>query len=144
MKKPLVLLVGGLFAGIAATAQANHLGPIEYGKERVEQITYCMNLQDSLLAVTAEQKSIESGESFEAMKERLIPLLRDKKCGYANVRYTPQETICEGKSYVLYSGGKTKIEPTRIVRSISGGREFYAHVGDEVTDKPPNCSEMVK
>jgi len=144
MKKSLSLLVGGLFAGIAATAQANHLGPIEYGKNREEIINYCIKLSDSKLVVIEQEKSIEKGESYEDYKKRTAPLFKDLRCGINNVLYTPDKAICEGKTYVVQPDGNAKIDSATIVKSSSFGIEFYAFLYDEVPDKPPSCLEIVK
>lgn len=133
-----------LLAGIVATsAQATHLGPIEYGKERVEPVTYCLNRDDSLFAITEEMKAIQSGETFEDYSVRIAPYVQNLKCGLGNIRYTPLEGICEGKSYVKYPDGRVETKSTRIIKAISGKTEFYVHVGDEVPKKLPSCLGLI-
>jgi len=134
MRKTRVFVAAALMVGMTTAVSAKHLGPIEYGTERDEKVTYCNNLNDALFSLREETKAIESGESIYALAQRIGLLAQNLDCIAEKIKYEPLETICEGKSFLSYPDGRIVIGTSYLVRSKKGEGEIYVFPDGKVPE----------
>lgn len=110
-------------------AFATHLGPIEFGKERVESVFLCIKKDDAIFLATEERRSIDAKESTETFLGRISHLVTEKRCGMADLAYTPRETIHQWTGRMVRDN---KIVETHmsIVRSDSEFGEVFVLTPD--------------
>ena len=137
MKKFFNLILLGVFLTsiLAQPAIASHLGPIIFGKERIEEVVFCLALADAMFVAKQEEESMAKNEPLEQYFDRVEHLFHGGKCGTLNIQHIPLETIYQWDSREV-TDGKIKKAFFSIIKSLSGSATIYVLVPDEVP--PPN------
>lgn len=130
MKKLLIIsLISFVVSALLfSPTYANHLGPIVFGQERLERVTFCLSLGHALALAREDERSIKAKESVKEFFDKAKQLIKEGDCDGGVIVYTPLETMHQWIGRAFIQDFEVRMS---MVRSQSQGITIYVLTPDE-------------